>query len=342
MANEITTNPGRSAPAVAKRKDPSIGDLLVRPDVALKMRQMMPRHLSPDRMIRVFVSAVHRTPRLSQCSAMSLLGAMQVCASLGLEPNTPLGHAYLIPFAKREKVGGRWVDAGVDVQLIIGYRGYIDLARRSGDLVSIHADVVYDGDDFSFSYGSDQHLTHRPGGRRDMPIYAYAFARLKTGDAFEVLPYAQVLAVRDQSQGYKSAVEAATKYGGAIRSPWATHEHEMAAKTMVRRLAKWLPMSLEFNQASTIDSLSENGRADFAALATGGATDLDLIEDHSADNADEDAAPPQQQQQQNRQESDEKSQPKRRGRPPRSGKEDEPVNDTEADGDQDDSIFGDM
>ena len=331
--NEVTT---QRAAGVA-RKTPSIGDLIARPDVAAKMRQMLPRHLSPDRMMRVFVAAVNRTPRLGECSAMSLLGAMQVCASLGLEPNTPLGHAYLIPFAKRENVNGRWVNAGYDVQLIIGYRGYIDLARRSGDLVSIHADVVYDGDDFSFSYGSDQHLTHRPGGRRDAPIYAYAFARLKTGDAFEVLPYAQVLAVRDQSQGWQSAVKQAEKYGGEIRSPWATHEHEMAAKTLVRRLAKWLPMSLEFAQAGTIDALSESGRADFAAIAEGRTAELDMIETPALPPVEEDDEA-----------ADEpETAPKRRGRPPGSGKKETPpppqMDDAGPDdGDDDENVFGDV
>lgn len=242
--------------------------MLERPDMVRRFGQIVPRHLNPERMLRVMAQAVYKTPKLAECDPISLLGAMQACASLGLEPNTPLGHAYLIPFDRSEKRGDQWVKVGTDVNLIIGYRGYIDLARRSGLLVSIHADVVYDGDQFDFAYGSEQRLHHRPEGRRDVPLYAYAHARLKDGEAFEVLPYQLVLQIRDNSEGYKAAVRA--KNSGKAwgqktydSSPWVRHEHEMSAKTMVRRLTKWLPLSLEFSNAATLDAMSETGKVDF-------------------------------------------------------------------------------
>ncbi len=266
-----------------KDEAPKIQHLLQRKDTIAKFQQIVPRHLNPDRLLRVMAHACYKVPKLYDCEPVTLLGAMMAAASLGLEPNTPLGHAYLIPFESRRKVkdpkGGRdrW-ETKVDVQLIIGYRGYIDLARRSGSLVSIHADVVYKGDEFSFEYGSDMHLRHRPKGLRDgrTPEWAYAHAKLADGQAFEVLPYPQVLKIRDNSQGYRAALaarEAAKEPGQEWKrktwdtSPWVAFEHEMAVKTMVRQVAKWLPMSLEFANAAALDSMSEAGRVDFGAIA---------------------------------------------------------------------------
>lgn len=253
--------------ATPRPQQKTIKQMLEEPAMVSRFRQVLPRHLNPERMLRVLAQCVHKTPKLAACDPMTLLGAMQACASLGLEPNTPLGHAYLIPF-------------GTDVQLIIGYRGYIDLARRSGNMVSIHADVVYEGDDFDFFYGSGQYLKHRPRGNRGNPLEAYAYAKLTDGEAFEVLPYTLVLRVRDNSQGYKYAKgdaernpSDAKKQKRFAESPWVANEHEMAAKTMVRRLAKWLPLSLEFANAATLDAMSEAGKADFAVFAE--AKDLD-------------------------------------------------------------------
>ena len=182
-----------------------------------------------------------------------------------------MGHCYLIPFEKRAKRGGQWVTERVDVNLIIGYRGYVDLARRSGAMTSIHADVVYEGDDFSFEYGSNMHLRHVPRGARAdrKPLWAYAHAKLTDGEAFEVLPYEQVMSIRNGAQAYQQAVKA--KNDGRQHtfdtSPWVAYEHEMAAKTMIRRIAKMLPLSIEFANAAALDGMSEAGRVDFSAFA---------------------------------------------------------------------------
>jgi len=196
---------------------------------------------------------------------------MITCASLGLEPNTPLNHAYLIPFEKRRKnEQGRWETASVEVNLILGYQGLIDLARRTGSLVSLHADVVYEGDEFEFHYGTDQRLFHRPVGDTEgrKPIYAYAYAKLSDGEAFEVLPYANVLKIRDATQAYRKAMEDKARGDkNWATSPWIAYEREMAAKTMVRRLSKWLPKSIEFATAVQMDSLAERGMIDFRAIA---------------------------------------------------------------------------
>lgn len=252
-------------------------------ETVLRFRQIVPRHLNPERMLRVMAHCVYKTPLLAECNPLTLLGAMQVCASLGLEPNTPLQHAFLIPFKNNKK-------KTIDVNLIIGYRGYVDLARRSGQLVNLHADVVVAGDDFSFEYGSDQHLRHRPNGLDGQEQWAYAYARLKDGDAFEVMPYSAVLKIRDKTQAYKQALadKASGKDWAYAASPWVAYPAEMAKKTAVRRLAKWLPLSLEFANAAALDQMSETGRADLTVFAGDGALEVDAaiaIEDARQDDA---------------------------------------------------------
>jgi recombination protein RecT len=209
-----------------------------KPQVALAL----PRHLDADRLLRVAMTAIMRTPKLLECDQQSLLGAIMQAAQLGLEPDGVLGHAYLVPFKGK-------------VTLIAGYKGLIDLARRSGAVVSIQAHVVYEADEFDYSYGLQDCLRHKPALRdRGRPIAAYAAAVLKDGGhAFEVMSVEDVNAIRDNSQGYK----AAKQYGGD--SPWDSNWDEMARKTAVRRLAKYLPISVEFQRAAAHGELFDAG-----------------------------------------------------------------------------------
>lgn len=139
-------------------------------------------------------------------------------AQLGLEPG-PLGEAYLVPFGRK-------------VTFIAGYRGLIKLAWQSGQVRTISAHVVREGDEFSFSYGLNPDLHHRPALRdRGVAVAAYAAATLTNGgSAFEVMALDEVERVRGRSQSSKAG-------------PWVTDWDEMARKTPLRRLAKWLPLS---------------------------------------------------------------------------------------------------
>jgi recombination protein RecT len=179
----------------------------------------------------------------------------------------------LIPYNRRRT-------KSVEINVIIGYRGFIDLARRTGTLVSLHADVVYGaaelgkpGDQFEFEYGSAMHLKHVPTGDRAGPkIWAYAHANLKDGQAFEVLPYGRVLEIRDKhSEAYRNALRDRADNPYAFETtPWVAQEHQMSSKTMVRQVSRMLPMSIEFANAVTLDAMSESGRLDLASLAEGG------------------------------------------------------------------------
>jgi recombination protein RecT len=211
---------------------------------------VLPRHVSPDRMLKIALGALRTTPKLMGCTVETLMGAVVQCSQLGLEPNTPLGHAYLIPFENRNK--------GVtEVQIVLGYKGLIDLARRSGQIVSIAAHEVCKNDHFDYAYGLDERLEHRPAmGERGDIIAFYAVAKLVGGGhAFEVMSYQQVLDIRNDSQGWKTAV----KFKKEGNSPWGAHFAEMGRKTVLRRLVKYLPVSIELASATAIDDIAHRG-----------------------------------------------------------------------------------
>ncbi|WP_276839154.1 recombinase RecT [Herbaspirillum huttiense] len=212
--------------------------------------KMLPAHLNPERLMKVAQIAATTTPALLKCDVPSLVGAIGQCAQMGLEPNTVLGHAYLVPFnTKRKDADGneRWVNS---VQVIIGYKGLIDLARRSGQIVSIAAHEVCEADKFELVYGLDEKLNHTPAmGKRGAVIGFYAVAKLKDGGhccEFMSVHQVQEIMAASQSKG---------KYG-----PWKDHFVEMGRKTVIRRLSKYLPLSIEFQQAAALDGMAEAGR----------------------------------------------------------------------------------
>jgi recombination protein RecT len=202
----------------------------------------LPRHLSVDRLIRTAFTAFNTTPRLWECDRRSLFGAIVQCAQLGLEPGV-LGRIYLVPFRNR-KTGT------TEVQVIIGYKGLVDLARRSGELSTVMAHEVRAGDAFRYRFGTEPELTHTPSEdaeRFKKPItHFYAVARLKDGGVqFDVMTKGEVDAHRDR-------YSAAAKEG-----PWVTEYDEMGKKTVLRRLCKLLPASIELHTAVALDQQAE-------------------------------------------------------------------------------------
>lgn len=211
-----------------------------------ELAKMLPKTLSIDRLLKVAQIAATTTPGLIKCDVPSLVGAIGQCAQMGLEPNTVLGHAYLVPFNTKRKDGSgqeRWVNS---VQVIIGYKGLIDLARRSGQIVSIAAHEVCENDHFELVYGIDEKLNHTPAmGERGAVIGFYAVAKLKDGGySFEFMSLHQV-------QEIMRATQSKGRYG-----PWADHFVEMGRKTVIRRLAKYLPLSIEFQTAVALDNMA--------------------------------------------------------------------------------------
>lgn len=225
--------------ATTTSKPKTLVDLLSSAQVKNQIALALPKHMTADRLARIALTEIRKTPKLAQCDQASFLGAVMQCAQLGLEPGGALGHAYLIPF-------------GNQVQFIVGYRGMIDLARRSGQIVSIEAREVYEADKFKVRFGLDPDLQHEPAWEqadRGKLRAVYAVAKLKDGGVqFEVMSKAEIDKIRAQS-----------KAGASSSSPWTTHYNEMAKKTVIRRLFKYLPVSIELSQAVVLDEQAEAG-----------------------------------------------------------------------------------
>lgn len=200
------------------------------------LAQVLPKHLSPERLVKIAISACSKNPALLNCTPESVYLAVSQSAQLGLEPGGVLGGAYLVPYKNT-------------CQLIVGYRGLIDLARRSGQIASIEAHVVRDGDEFALEFGLTPKLMHRPrldGGAPGPMKFAYAIARLRDGSTqYEVMTKAEIDAIRARSRSSTSG-------------PWVSDYDEMARKTVLRRLCKYLPLSTEL--ASALDG-EEQGEA---------------------------------------------------------------------------------
>jgi recombination protein RecT len=220
-----------------------------------QLQMALPRHMDANRLFRVAMTSIQKTPDLLNCDPISLVGAVIQCAQLGLEPDGVLGHAYLVPFSGK-------------VTFIAGYRGLIDLARRSGQIESIAAHIVHDGDTFDFAYGLNERLDHKPVlAAEDTPeapvVAVYAYAKLKDGGfAFEVMSKGQVEAVRGRSKAGKNG-------------PWVTDWEEMARKTVIRRLCKYLPLSVEFATAVKLDGQAEAGEDQNLEIVVVGEDDFD-------------------------------------------------------------------
>lgn len=213
--------------------------------------EVLPRHLTPERIARVTLAAVSRTPLLLECEPRTILQSVMVAAQLGLEPTGVLGSAYLVPY--RNGKTGKY-----EAQLIIGYRGLIDLARRSGQILSIEARLVRRDDRFRCQFGLSPVLEHEPNweSQEAEVTHIYAVAHLTGGGTqFEVMTFAEIEGIRRRSKAKDSG-------------PWQSDWEEMGRKTVVRRLSKYLPLSVEFATALEIQANAEAGEpTDYAAIA---------------------------------------------------------------------------
>ena len=232
-------------------RDNTIAGLMNDPRIKSQMALALPKHMTADRLARIALTEVRKTPALGRCDQASFLGAIMQCAQLGLEPGGALGHAYLLPFENRRK--------GItEVQFIVGYRGMLDLARRSGQILSIEARAVYAADKFHVALGLNPDLTHEPdweASDRGPLRFVYAVAKLKDGGTqFEVMSRAEIERVRSQSKAGQSG-------------PWVSHFDEMAKKTVIRRLFKYLPVSIELATAVAFDEQAESAQRQDNAFA---------------------------------------------------------------------------
>ncbi|HAT1744787.1 TPA: recombination protein RecT [Legionella pneumophila] len=214
-----------------------------------EIARCLPKHLTPERMARIAMTELRKTPKLQECDPLSFIASIMQAAQLGLEPGI-LGSCYLIPFWN-SKLGK------FECTFMPGYRGFLDLARRSGQIVSLVARSVYENDEFSYEFGLKENIIHKPAmDNKGQLIAVYAVAILKDGGhQFDVMSKEEVDTVRETSK---------SKDNG----PWVTHYEEMAKKTVLRRLFKWLPCSVEMQKAVSLDEMQEAGMQNIKVAAS--------------------------------------------------------------------------
>lgn len=218
--------------AVTQQKKPqTLQDYVQR--MSSQIALALPANLTADRFQRIVLTAISSNPKLQECTPTSFLGAMMTAAQLGVEPNTPLGQGYLIP--RKAKKGDQYVN---ECTFQLGYKGMIDLAYRSGDVVNLGAYMVYKNDEFHAQYGLNPDITHVPTlGERGDPIAVYAYYKTKDGGyGFEVM---SIEDVRKHAQKFSEAA----KKGWS--SPWDSNFEEMAKKTVLKKVLKYAPLSTE-------------------------------------------------------------------------------------------------
>lgn len=244
MASPRTDSTGQIQKASDAKPNTTLAGLLK--ELGPEIARAIPRHVTPDRMARVVLTALRTVPDLARCTRESFAGCVMQLSQLGLEPNTPLGHAYLIPRYNSKKQCH-------ECTLIIGYQGFLDLGRRAG--VNAFAYVVRQGDEFRYTLGLNPELHHIPSSdaaRETKPItHVYAVARTKEfadSPIFVVLSKAQV-----------DARKARSATAGKSFSPWSSDEEAMTLKTGIRALWKWMPKTIEASVAEAVDDAADRG-----------------------------------------------------------------------------------
>lgn len=216
-----------------------------------ELKKALPAVITPERFTRIALSALNTTPKLAECSKITVLSALMNSAQLGLEVNTPLGQAYLIPYNNKGQL---------ECQFQIGYKGLLDLAYRNPQVQTIQAQTVYENDEFDYELGLNSRLYHHPtlGDRGEVKCY-YALYKLQNGGfGFEVMSKADIDAY---AQRYSKAAD--SKY-----SPWTTNYDAMAKKTVIKQLLKYAPLRSDLQKAMSMDeSIKQDFSVDMSEVA---------------------------------------------------------------------------
>ena len=248
MTDQKTAGPDLAA-TIANRQ--AVAGTATASDLVESMRgefgKVLPASLPIDTFLRLALTELRQTPELQRCTADSLLGALMTAARLGLEPGGPLGHFYLTPrnVYNRSLNGG---SGGKEWQVvpIVGYKGLVELARKSGRVGDVSADLVREGDEFRMGYDSTR------GGR---------FIVWDPADYLEERPVVGVLASADLTGGGRQVrylpiskvLERKARGAAGDKGPWASDRDAMIRKTGIRALAGDLPASSELRLAVAVD-----------------------------------------------------------------------------------------
>jgi len=233
-----------AATGTAAKEPENIGDLSkFLADRLGQIKSVVAKNVTPEKMARIALNELRSNSYLLKIAIQnpgSFVNAVVQASHLGLEIGGALGQAYLVPFKG-------------EIKMMPGYRGLISLSRRSGEISSINAEVVYENDVFDLELGLQTKVTHKPNlnGERGEPKLVYMVAHFKDGGShFEWMTVAEVMKIKARSSAVKS--------GG--QTPWETDRDEMIKKTIIRRGWKYLPMSIEMQSLEKIESANDEGK----------------------------------------------------------------------------------
>ncbi|MCD8090208.1 MAG: recombinase RecT [Clostridiales bacterium] len=245
IKNELQKRASNGNAPVKLSKDMTIVEMVTAMEPEIK--KALPTFITPERFTRMAISAINNTPELRSCTPISFIAALMNAAQLGLEPNTPLGQAYLIPYQNKTK--------GItECQFQLGYKGMIGLAYRTNQLQIIQAQIVRKNDTFEYCYGLNSDLVHKPSAdERGEITFIYGLFKLTNGGyGFEVSSKAEMDIFASK---YSKTI-------GSKCSPWKTNYEDMAKKTIIKRALKYAPISVDFQKALTMDESIKNELAD--------------------------------------------------------------------------------
>lgn len=271
-----------------------LDDLLNNAMFKKAIERAVPTALQPSRVLSTFAGCIRKSPMLRECNILDVAGKVLFVTNVGLELDSPLQQAHLVPFKeKRWNPQTRKEEEHVTAQVIFGYRGLLDLAFRSGLVGAVRTEVVWrdevESGAFKFEYGTEQHLRHKKmgnehrydslsqaAGNAEYPVWAYSLVDLKGTDrpSFEVMPWTDIKKLRDNSPAYRFAVssmERAKTEGWKVpaaylKAPWVERLPAMAAKSVFRHHSNWIPRSVEFASAIALDTAGEERSLDLGPI----------------------------------------------------------------------------
>jgi recombination protein RecT len=207
---------------------------------------ILPRTITVQELMQLGLVAMGRDSKLLACTPQSIIRALIVAGRLGLDPTGIGGQAWIVPYKQT-------------ATLLVGYKGLLDLARRTGIVVGVEAHVVHERDTFRFHYGSEPDVHHEPvvTGEPGPMLGAYAILRLR-GDAVPMMEYmtkAEIDKIRTRSRA-------------GAEGPWVTDYEQMARKTTLRRILNYAPSSTELRLVMAAEDRFEEqgGNADMSDL----------------------------------------------------------------------------
>lgn len=240
-----------------------------------EIKNALPDVITPERFTRMALSTLNNNVKLRECAPVTFLAAMMNAAQLGLEPNTPLGQAYLIPYRNHGKM---------ECQFQLGYKGLIDLVYRNPNIQTVQAQCVYENDEFEYELGLEPKLIHKPAlSDRGKLILVYALWKSQNGGyGFEVMSKEDIDAhARRYSQSYNST-----------SSPWKSNFEEMAKKTVIKKCLKYAPLRSDILRAvSTDETIKSSISVDMSEIApdevAGEYEEMESVPDSSTSNENE-------------------------------------------------------